>query len=587
VNSNPRLASALICLVSSIVWPLSASAQLITPETLEDRQVLKAGLYPSLTNTHAGKVAAGTAQPAIYTEVGGGDVPVSYYHFTVVPGQESALAAAIPLPAGFALSPVGVAEGETPVPTVTLTVYEVGGERTGLRAEWTTYVVAPGSADTRVMMMETATSDGSIDPVDLVTPPAATFTYTESSGVIDTQIVSGATTFSASLQVPASPPPPPTLDRSWNATSDTLYWANGVADLQSVNGLVSNRTLTSIPSPNVSITDGSPWAAFVDTDPRWVLLFDERIDAVIQPWVNADDPSVPLDPTFRANLLATKASHFSAIEYQRGSDIAVRAAEPLAEFFVEASPPSIYMNYEIIPGQKEALEAAIPLPDGFELAPIQTIEGTPPRYFVSLNIYETVGIASGQRAEWSAYVTNIADPSPRYMILEAQSDSASLDPVDEFTVPADVFVYEVVGGVVTIDVQAPGTSFQSTFPLPASPTLLDTTLEWAEANNLIYWRNGVADKIYYNGLIYDTPVGDVPLGTVSYTDATKWAPYLQLHEVVFYENPLEFIASPWNNLNALSDAFAPPVPSLSPIGLLILGLSMAGLSGVATKRRAP
>jgi len=570
-----KLVIASICLASSIVWSLAASAQLITPETLEARQVLKANLYSALTDIHAGEVAAATAQPAFYVEIGGGSVPVSYYHFTVEPGQEAALAAAIPLPSGFALAPVSVVAGENALPTVTLTVYEVGGERTGLRAEWTTYVTAPGSTDTRVMMMETATSAGSINPVDLTTPPATTFTYTASSGIIDTQIVSGTTTFTSSLQVPDPSPPAPALDPSWNATADAIYWPNGVADLQSVNGLISNRTTTAIPSSHVTLTDGSPWAAFVDPLPRWVLLFDERIDAVIQPWVNADDPGVPLDPTFRTALLTTKASHFSAIEYQRAGDIAVRAAEPLTDFFVEAGPPSVYMNFEIIPGQKAALEAAIPLPKGFELAPIQTIQGTPPRYFVSLNIYETVGIASGLRAEWSAYVTTIEDPTPRYMILEAQSSLGSLDPVDEFTDPATVFVYQAVGGVVTIDVQAPGTSFQCTFPLPASPTLLDTTLEWAEANNLIYWRNGVADKIYYNGLIYDRPVGEVPLATVSYTDATKWAPYLQLHEVVFYENPLEFIASPWNNLNTLVPDLGPEhlIPTLPGPGSLLLALA--------------
>jgi hypothetical protein len=235
------------------------------------------------------------------------------------------------------------------------------------------------------------------------------------------------------------------------------------------------------------------------------------------------------------------------------------------------------MNFEVIPAQREAFEAAIPLPFGFELAPIETIAGTTARYFVSLNVYETVGIASGLRAEWSAYVTTLDDPTPRYMIIEAQSDAASLDPVDEFTDPAPVFVYDVVSDAVTIDVQAPGTSFQASFPLPASPNLLDTSLEWAEANNIIYWRNGVADKIYYNGLIYDVPVGEVPLASVSMTDGTAWAPYLQLHEVVYYQNQLEFIASPWNNLNALE---APePGPLLSAASGLI------GLASLARLRR--
>ena len=70
---------------------------------------------------------------------------------------------------------------------------------------------------------------------------------------------------------------------------------------------------------------------------------------------------------------------------------------------------------------------------------------------------------------------------------------------------------------------SPGTSFQATIPLPASPQHLATTLSWAEANNIIYWRNGVADKIYYSGLIYDFPVVQVPEQTVSISDGTVWA----------------------------------------------------------------
>ena len=226
-------------------------------------------------------------------------------------------------------------------------------------------------------------------------------------------------------------------------------------------------------------------------------------------------------------------------------------AEPLTDFFVFQNPPSIYLNFEIVPDQREALAAAIPLPEGFDLGRVRPIRGGAKRHFLSLNIYETQGIASGLRAEWSVYVTREGDPMPRYMVIEAQSSTPSLDPVDLFTQPADVFEYALEDGVIRVDVQAEGTSFQATIPLGGRLRRRATTLDWTEANKFVYWRNGVADKIYFNGLVYDTQMLEVPKHTVSISDGTVWAPYLRLDQVLVFENPLEFIASPWNNLNQL------------------------------------
>ena len=67
----------------------------------------------------------------------------------------------------------------------------------------------------------------------------------------------------------------------------------------------------------------------------------------------------------------------------------------------------------------------------------------------------------------------------------------------------------------------------------------------------------MADKIYYSGLVYDTKMINVPKRTVTISDGTKWAPFIHLAEVLVFENPLEFIASPWNNLNQLQEEVGP------------------------------
>jgi len=544
--------ASVTLLISSI-----ASAQLITPEKLESLLNLKSLIYTGLTHAHADEVFAGTAQPLVYTEVGAGELPVSYYHYRIPWNRLRALADEIPLPSGFSFAPVSILKFTRPDFYISLTVYEVGGERKGMRAEWTTYVRKSGDSSPRVMMLEVQTSEGSLDPVDFLTDPAEVFEYTRSGETLSTEVVSGTSSFSASFELPRYPPGR-IVDQGWNAASDIVYWRNGVADLQNVNGLISNRPAWWLSGRRLDIRNRTRWAPFVEHKPSWVVLFDERIDTAIQPWVNVEDPNLPLDPAFREQLIAAKAFVFSLREHKRAVDIGNREAEPVTDFFVYEQPPSIFLNFLIEEEQREALAAAIPLPEGFELARMRTRRWGPQRYIVSLNIYETVGIASGRRAEWSVYVTKEGDPTPQYMVIEAQSDAVSLDPVNGFTEPADVFEYALEDGVISVDVQAPGTSFQATIRLPEKPRRRATALEWAEANNLIYWGNGVADKIYYNGLAYNKKMALVPPRRVSISDGTAWAPYIRLVEVLVFENPLEFIASPWNNLNQLEEEIGTP-----------------------------
>lgn len=554
-----RIVVALVC--ACMLRAGTASGQLVTPVELEALQLQKASTYRTLANVHAQDVAEGNAQPILYAEVGGGDLPVSYYHYRVAADQTDALAAAIPLPAGFSLAPIAIVKGTRPKHYVSVTIYEVEGERSGIRAEWTTYVSKDGDPKPRVMMLETWTSEPSLDPVDLFSDPAETFEYRRVGDTLVTEIDSGSSSFSSSVEIPRNRGRRK-LDPGWNASSDVVYWRNGVFDLQNVNGLVSNRRVASVPRNRVTIEDGTRWAAFVEDRPRWVLLFDERIDSAIRPWVNVTDPSVPIDPAIRDELIATKAAVFSALGVERAEGITARTAEPMENFFVEEAPPSIFLNFKLDPSKIDALVAALPMPAGLELARLRTLRGGGKHYYLSLNIYEVQGLQgllSGFRAEWSVYVTKEGDPAPRYMVVEAQSSTFSVDPVNGPTQAANLFEYGVEDGVIRVDVQAPGTSFQATIPLPEKLRRRATTLDWAEANNLIYWRNGVADKIYYNGRVYDSKMIKVPNRDVTISDGSFWARYiLRLDQALVFENPLDFIASPWNNLNQLEGEVGAP-----------------------------
>lgn len=558
------------------------SAQMITPLGVDVLQRVKAFLYYGLTIENANGVAAGTAEPFVYEQVTPGSLPASYYHFPVKDDQLSAFIHAVGLPPSIELVPVSIVKGTPPRFYITVTVYEAAGERSGLRAEWTSYVRGPGDARPRTLMLDVATSEASLNPVTLQSPPAEVFEYRRTNQTLATRIVSGSSAFSASVIIPAHPTRGLVLDRHWGAAGDMVYWRNGVADAQNFNGLIANRRVIGIPPAAVTVSNQTPWAAFADVQPEFVLLYDQRIDVSLRPWVNADDPALPLDPGFRQELLDTKASAYYSLETNRASSISQGQAEPMADFLLESAPPAIFLNFRIPPEQRDALAAAIPIPRPFHLAPVQPYPGVAKDYYMNLNIYLAAGLAPGFRAEWSVYVTKDGDPNPRFMIVDLQCSTYSIDPIHLITRPAQAFEYSSSStNELWINIQASNTVFRGSVRIPANPAHTELNLEWAECNSFVYWKNGVADKIYYN----ETSYGDValiPVQNVEIEENTPWARYLRLDHVFIYPNPQVFVASPWNNLNDLQACYStnrlPPArPILAP-GTSRAGKSMTGVA---------
>ena len=540
---------ALAVGLAGLVVAAADAARAVDPAQLQQLIDLKAGLYRGIIGSRAQGVAAGTAQPILHVRTGE-NLPTLWLHFRVRADRLDALAAAIPLPPGLSLAKVPVVRGESPQHYLTVALTEVGGDRTGIRAEWTTYVRTVDDPAPRTLMLDAQASTASLDPVRLETRPAERLEYTVEGGATSARVVAAGASFSAAFPLPRQAQTR-RVARAWNAAGDLIYWKNGVVDRVYYSGLVANRRLTRIEPSSVAIEDRTAWAAFVHPTPRWVLLLRERLDYAILPWANVTDAALDLAPGVRDALVDTKATAFSTVESRRAEEIGKGRAEPLAEFLLEPDPPSIFIVFAIDPGKRQALADAIPLPDGVELARMTTVRGSRRRHILVLNVYEAKGLAPGLRAEWSVFVTTGDDPTPSYMVIEAQSSGGSLDPVHLFTPPADRFTYTATDGVLDVDLAAEGHSFHASIPLAGAPRRAHPTLEWSEANNRIYWSNGVYDRIYYNGLQFDTAMIDVPRKRVTIDDGSRWAPFVEPIGVLAFQNRLEFIASPWFNLDEL------------------------------------
>jgi len=224
---------------------------------------------------------------------------------------------------------------------------------------------------------------------------------------------------------------------------------------------------------------------------------------------------------------------------------------PLVLFNVESDPPSIYLNFRIRPERLELLAERLDLPDGLVLTPVRCIDGEEPFHAITLNAYRVSGLVNGVRAEWSVYVRDAAGV-PRYLVVEAQSNVGSMDPVHIVT-RAGRMEHELVGeslrtritceneGEFALEARLPAAHVRET--LRAAP-------EWIEANDLIYWRNGICDRTFYDAALANTPLWRVPTGDLEIRDGSGWAEYVEpepLHALLLSKR-VQLAMSPWWNV---------------------------------------
>jgi hypothetical protein len=230
-------------------------------------------------------------------------------------------------------------------------------------------------------------------------------------------------------------------------------------------------------------------------------------------------------------------------------------ARPFIPFKVEASPPSIYIHFEIRPEMREALARRLDLPYGLELAPLRCLRGEEPFDCLVLNVYRVSGITNGLRAEWSVYVRDASGKS-RYLIVEARSDVRSLDPVDLLT-KASSFAYVQEGDELRIDFECgEGAAFRARCRAPRDAPRVEPAGEWIEANDEIYWINGISDRALYDGGLACGDVRVVDRESLELEDGSAWASFVApapRHTLVL-GNAMTLMISPWWNLDELDGA---------------------------------
>lgn len=257
-----------------------------------------------------------------------------------------------------------------------------------------------------------------------------------------------------------------------------------------------------------------------------------------------------LSPFQRRLRKGVKRFIYSQLYLREALLIMLGRAKPVVRFKVESDPPSVYFNFEIRPDRVAALEEELDLPH--PLAPIRCLEGEEPFHCLTLNVYRVSGLVNGIRAEWSLYVRDESG-KPRYVVVEAQSDAGSMDPVHIITRAGQVS-HERSGELLTSAiVSADGGRFESRVRKPEGGTVVRAAPEWIEANDYIYWRNGLCDRTFYDAGLANARTRQVDAVDVVIEDGTRWSRSVDPtpRHVVVFEDAIEFAISPWWNLDEL------------------------------------
>jgi hypothetical protein len=479
---------------------------------------------------------------------------------------------------GFSLASIALLNDSEPKYYMSLNFYSVViAGVVNYRSEWSTYVRRAGDPKPRFMVLQVQSSEDTADPMSPgFINPATYVEYTLGGG----SIVAATHDFRADLRLPVpGNVDPEQASYDWAQANDYLYYANGVADTALYNGMLTDAALVPIDARSSSINNASMWAGFVSAQPSHIVYFSKPLEFAFTPYFNLDDPTLKLDPAYVGALQQFKSFTFGAFSYGHAFLVLQGLEEPLLRFDVRADDvPSVFINFNIPRDNVKALEAYLDLPDGIKLAQSKMTPRQPARYLLTLNVYESPDALTGQpafRAEWSVYVKDRNDPSakgPYLMVVDVDSSSASLDPYNLFTPPTG-FSYANSDGRLEGTIQYLDTSEKFSFAFgmpPADAPSIKLHEPWILANDRVYWRNGVYDVLFYNGLLLDADVAEVDPRSVVIDDRTIWSGFVDPTptQVLVFRNPLQFVLHPWYNVEELAAqaaaAASPGKPVTSP-----------------------
>jgi hypothetical protein len=565
-----RLGGALAALVACAVLAVACAPPSTPPTppgpgplTSSGKATLrevKRSHYSAQLQSMAREISNGAGAPLVAFTVESSP-PSIFVNWPVPDDRADAFAAQAAIPPAFELAKVRIVESD-PEPRywLSLNIYRVSGVTTGLRAEWSTYV-DDGDGVPRFMILRARAAEGSLDPIGPLALPEPFSHRQDPDGTIRTsmrrtELVGGVPVLGSQNLFSATIPVPPPAEQElveptdeWVTTNDFIYWVNGVNDRTYYDASAHGARLVSVDLDEVSLADDSEWAPFLDP-PAHVLVYQNELRFVISPWWNVTEVDGRVAPATVASLASLKRTIYGGMTNQMALGVKAGLEEPTVRSTVRGDAPSVHWHWRIDPSELPAFAAAVGLPPGLSLAPVPLQAGDAPAHWLSLHVHERTGEGAGRRAEWTTHVSD--GDGVAELVLGARGSERTLDPVSLFSPPHPVS-QSVDAGVLHTEVGSGAAAFTSTFAVPTSggPTV-QASRTWIAAGDRRYWRNGVADRVLYDGGRFQQRTAIDP-ASVTVQDGGPWSAFTAggPDRVWLDTQALDMAITPWWNLSRL------------------------------------
>ena len=525
-------------------------------EVLASRGLMKQLVHAMDAVDYADGVMHGAGVPWMNFDVGG-DPNSIFINFEFRDRAQVEAFEANVLPAGFKLAPLRILDTDEPTFFLVLNIYNSsGGLVAGARAEWSVFVEDPENGHPRFLVVEAKAENVSADSVNLITSPEPVSHVFEDGAIVSRVAVEDPDGgeeqpyFHSRISWPQMPEARVSLAREFVAANDFIYWGNGVADRVLYNASMHNRDAVLIPEDQMTIRDDSPWAGYVDPLPKHTYVYLNPLEIVISPWWNLDAEYLDVTEDYRQSLIEFKDNFYPAAVLGIAEAAVAGEGDALAEFRVGTSGPTVYYNFEVT--DPTGFVEAAGLPEGTALVPIKLLDDEdPPRFYLSLRVYDVDGMAAGRRAEWRAFVAG-DNGRPATMIVDLLTEEATPDPELLLRLPG-VVDHDASGARVTTVLRSETIDFEASVDLSGAHTALPS-LDFVEAGDWVCRRNGVCDKIYYDGQVMEEPI------TVAGADAAEVrrlaAPWVDFAapeplSVLVREGVQRYAWNPWQNVRVV------------------------------------
>ncbi len=223
----------------------------------------------------------------------------------------------------------------------------------------------------------------------------------------------------------------------------------------------------------------------------------------------------------------------------------------LAELNVK--PYSTYINYRLNNNQVNILNNYIKnYSEELNIVPIKLSKYDYPHYYLSINMYNATSPIMMTndnliRCELNTYVkTN--DGILGTLILDYVSNTLSMDPVNVFKSSIDKIEFSNDHEVNKLYVDSKDDEIYLDLKYKLTSDDFYISKKLVQFTDLAYYKNGVADKVYYDSTLgsADTKYGELLDGSVF---KYKGMEFFYPDSVFYFDNSLNFIGSVWNNLS--------------------------------------